>query len=121
MEVSTKQIPSLSHFLWKSETPDMKQGVLETTSSMGDFAGANYDSVSQLSVTLTDKEQELQKTRLILAAVEAKHAEEVKQLKQEYERKIKQWQKNTEDLKHQLGKSDVLNPQQAENIVILEK
>ena len=53
-----------------------------------------------MSVTLIDKEQELQKTRLILAVVEAKHVEEVKQLKQEYERKIKQWQKKTEDVKH---------------------
>ena len=88
---------------------------------MGDFAGANYNFVSQLSVTLTDKEQELQKNILDLAVAEEKHAGEVKQLKQEYERKIKQWQKKTEDVKHQLGKSDVLNPQQAENIVILEK
>ena len=67
---------------------------------MGDFAGANYDFVSQLSVTLTNKEQELQKNILDLAVAEEKHVEEVKQLKQEYENKIKQLQKKTEHLKH---------------------
>ena len=108
-EGSTKQMPALSQVLWKSDTPNIKQGELDTPAAMEDFAGANYDSVSQLSVTLTDTEQELQKSRLDLVAAEAKHVEEVKQLKQEYESKIKRWQKKTEDLKHQLGKLDVLN------------
>ena len=72
-ESSTKQMPPLSHVLWKSDTPDIKQGALDTTTSMGVFVGVNYDSISQLSVILTDKEQELQKTRLDLAAAEEKH------------------------------------------------
>ena len=99
-EGSTKQMPPLSQVLWKSDTPDIKQGALDVAAAMGAFAGANYDSVSQLSVILADKEQELQNTRLDLAAPEEKHAQEVKQLKEEYERKIKQWKKKTEDVKH---------------------
>ena len=54
-----------------------------------------------------------------MAAAEAKHEREVKELKQESENKIKQLQKKTEHLKHQLGNADVLNQQQAKKIVIL--
>ena len=67
-------MPSLSQVIWKSDTLDIKQGALDTTAAMGAFAWANYDSVSQLSVTLTDKEHKLQNTRLYLAAAEAKLA-----------------------------------------------
>ena len=48
---------------------------------MGAFARANYDFVSQLSVTLTDKEQKLQKDKLDLAAAEENHEQEAKKLK----------------------------------------
>ena len=68
----------------------MKRGELYTSAVIGDFARDNYDSVSQLSVTLTDKEQKLQKDKLDLVAIEAKHEQEVKELKQETENKIKQ-------------------------------
>ena len=88
---------------------------------MGDFAGANYDSISQLSVTLTDKEQELQKAKLDLVAAEGKHEQEVKQLKKESDNKINQLKKKTKHLKHKLGNADVLNQQQAKKIVILEQ
>ena len=49
---------------------------------MGSFAGANYDSVSQLNVIFTNKEQELKHTGLDLATAEEKNAHEVKQLKE---------------------------------------
>ena len=49
-------MPTLSQVIWKLDTPDSKQGELYTTAAIGDFAGANYDSISQLSVTLIDKE-----------------------------------------------------------------
>ena len=76
---------------------------------MGDFAEANYHSISQLSLILTDKEQELEKDKMDLAVVEEKHKQEVKEMKQEFENKIKQLQKKTEHLKHQLGNVGVLN------------
>ena len=46
-EGSTKQMPPLGQVLWKIDTPDIKQGALDTTTTMGVFAGANYDYVSQ--------------------------------------------------------------------------
>ena len=50
-------MPTLSQRIWKLDTPDSKQGELDTIADIGAFAGANYDSISKLSVTLTDKEQ----------------------------------------------------------------
>ena len=94
-EGATKHMPALNQVIWKPDTPDIKQGELDTTTAIGAFVGANYDSVSQLSVTLTDKEQELQKGKLDLETTEEKHEQEVKELKQEPENKIKQLQKNT--------------------------
>ena len=58
-EGSTKHMPAPSQIIWKLDTPDSRQGALDTKGVIGAFAGANYDSVSQLSVTLTNKEQEL--------------------------------------------------------------
>ena len=99
-EGATKQIPSLNQVIWKSDTLDIKQGALDIVGAIRAFAGANYDSVSQLSLTLSDKEQELQKSKLDLAAAEARHEQEVKQLQQVHENRTKQWQKKTEHLKH---------------------
>ena len=63
----------------------------------------------------------MEKAKLDLAGSEAKHEQEVKEMKQEFENKIKQLQKKTEHLKHYLVNADVLNQQQEKKIVILEK
>ena len=81
-EGSTKHMPAPSHIIWKLDTPDSKQGALDTVVVIGSFKGANYDSVSQLSVILTDKEQEVEKVKPDLAVAEAKHEQEVKEMKQ---------------------------------------
>ena len=62
-EGSVKQVPALNKFIWKSYSPDVKQGDLDTIAAMGAFARANFDSVSQLNKDLLDKEQELQKSK----------------------------------------------------------
>ena len=77
-EGSTKQMPALSQVIWKLDTPDSKQGELDTTAVIGDFAGANYDYVLELSVNLTDKEQELQKDKMDLEAVRKNMKQEMK-------------------------------------------
>ena len=41
-----KQVLALNQIIWKSDSPDIKQGSLDTTVDMGDFARANYDSIS---------------------------------------------------------------------------
>ena len=54
-ESSDKQVPSYNQVIWKSDTTNVQQGELDTTTSMGVFAGANFDSVSQLSLVLGEK------------------------------------------------------------------
>ena len=72
-ESSSKQVPTHNQVIWKSDTTDVHQGALDTKTTMGVFAGANFDSVSQLCLVLSDKEKELQKSKLYLAAVEHRH------------------------------------------------
>ena len=57
------------------------------TTIMGAFAGANYDSVSQLTKDLLSKDQELQKTKRDLEAAEARHLKEIQLIKKEHEDK----------------------------------
>ena len=45
-EGTNKQVPALNQVIWKSDSPDIKKWALDTTTSMGDFARSNYDSVS---------------------------------------------------------------------------
>ena len=54
---------------------------------MAAFAGANYNSVSQLTKYLLSKEQELQKEKKDPEAAEAGHLKEIELLKQEHEDK----------------------------------
>ena len=41
----------------------MQQGALETATTLGVFAGANFQSVSQLSLALSEKQKELEKAK----------------------------------------------------------
>ena len=72
----------------KTDAPNEKQGAL-------DMAGANYNSVSQLTKYLFSKEEELQKARKDLDANEACHLKDIKFLKEEHQDKHTQWEKNS--------------------------
>ena len=76
-ECSVKKVPSLNQVIQKIDSPDIKQGSLDTTTAIGAFAGANYDSFSQLNKDLLNKEQELQKINQDLLETEAHHEEEI--------------------------------------------
>ena len=89
----------------------MKQGDLDTAASMGEFAGDNYDSMSQLNKGISNKEQELQNIKLDLVASKVCHKQEVHLLKHEHEEKLKQLKKNNDYFKHRLENSDVLSQQ----------
>ena len=45
-----------NHIIWKRTSTYVKQEALETSASMGDFVGANYDSVSSLNKEIEVKE-----------------------------------------------------------------
>ena len=66
-ESSTKSVPFVGQVIWKADTSDMQQKAVETTLSMGAFAGANFQSVSQLSLALGEKQKELEKEKQELA------------------------------------------------------
>ena len=72
-EGTIKWVPALNQVIWKSISPDIKQGALDTTTTMGAFTGANIDSVSQLNKDILEKEQEIQNIKDDLVAVEAHH------------------------------------------------
>ena len=120
-EGTIKQFSALNQVIWKSDSLDIKQGALDIVAAMGDFAGANYDSISQLNKDLLNKEQEQKTIKQDLVTAEACHQEEVRLLKQEHEDKQKQSQKQNDYLKHQLDKSDLLNHQQANQIATLQQ
>ena len=61
----------------------------------GVFAGANYNSVLQLTKDLFTKEEELQKVRKDLDASEACHLKDIKLLKEEHQDKETQWEKKS--------------------------
>ena len=56
---SSNWAPPLNHIIWKSNTIDIQQGAVDTSSSMGGFASAKFNSVSQLSLDLEDKDKEM--------------------------------------------------------------
>ena len=88
-EGTIKKVPTLNQIIWKSDSPDIKQGDLDTTTTMGDFAGANFDSISELNKAFLDKEQELQKSKQDLVVAEAHHKQEIHLLKKEHEDNLK--------------------------------
>ena len=52
-----KHVPAFDQFVWRTDAPNEKQGALDTTAAMQAFAGANYNSMSQLTKDLLSKEQ----------------------------------------------------------------
>ena len=60
-------VPIISEVIWKADASDMQQGAVDTAVSMGVFAGANFQCVSQLSLDLGEKQKELEKVKHELA------------------------------------------------------
>ena len=86
-EGTLKHVHDLNQVVWRTNAPNEKQGALDTTVAMGSFAGANYDSMSQLTKYILSKEHELKTTKRDLEAVEARHLKEIEILKKEHEDK----------------------------------
>ena len=80
-ESSTKNVHVVGQVIWKVDTSDMQQGAVEIAAAMGFFAGANFQSVSQLSLALGEKEKELHKFKHDIAEAEKRHEQEIVQLK----------------------------------------
>ena len=91
-----KHVPALDKIVWKTDVPNDKQGAVQTTDAIGAFAGANYNSVPQLTKYLFNKEEEQQKARKDLDASEACHLKDIKFLKEEHQDKQTQWGKKFE-------------------------
>ena len=64
---SGKHVPALGQVIWKADTSDLPQGVVDAAAAMGVFAGANFQCVSQLSLALGVKQEELEKVKCDLA------------------------------------------------------
>ena len=62
-EGTFKQGVVQNHIIWKRDSSDTKQEALDTTTSMGAFPGANFESLSQLNKELEEKKQELQNSK----------------------------------------------------------
>ena len=69
-EISSKQVFAHNQVIWRLDTTDVQHVGLDKTTSMGFFAGEKFESGSQLSLDIGDKEKELQKSELDLAASE---------------------------------------------------
>ena len=81
-EGTLKHVRGFDQIVWRTDAPNEKQGALDTKTSMGAFAGANYNTVSQQTKYLLSKEKELQKSRKDLEAAEARHLKDIELLKQ---------------------------------------
>ena len=115
-------VPFLDKIVWKTcDAPNEKQGALNTTAAFRAFAGANYNSVSQLIKDLCSKEEELQKARKDLDATEACHLIDIKFLKEENQDKQTQWEDKFESVNHQLEKLEVAKKQQDDHNYTLEE
>ena len=86
-EGTLKHVRGFDQIVWRIDAPNEKQWALDTPAAMGEFAGANYNLVSQLTKGLLSNEQELQKARKDLEAAEAWHLKDIELLKQEHQDK----------------------------------
>ena len=88
-----KHVLALDKIVWKADAPNEKEGAVDTTTAIGDFAGANYNSVSLLTKDLFSKEEKIPKARKDLDASKACHLKDIKFLKDEHQDKQTQWEK----------------------------
>ena len=116
-----KHVLGFDQIVWRTDAPNEKEGELDTVVVMGAFAGANYNSLSQLTKDILSKEHEIQKERKDLEATKARYLKYIELLKQEHQDKQRQSQKKIDILKHQLEKSYLMNKQQANHNATLEQ
>ena len=87
---------------------------------MGSFTRENYDSVSLLNKEVEEKEKELQKSKQEQAQENAQHQQELQDLRNEYEEKLRQIQDQNNLLKKQLEEEKGVNDEKTNNIATLE-
>ena len=75
-----KHVPAFDQIVWRTDALNEKERALDTTVAMAAFAGANYNSMSQLTKDLLSKEKELQKARKDLEIAEARHLKDIELL-----------------------------------------
>ena len=85
---SGKHVSSLGQVIWKVDTSNLPQGAVDTATSMGVFAGANFNTVSQLSLAFGEKEKELDKLKHDLPEAENRYQQEIGKLKQEHKDRV---------------------------------
>ena len=73
----------------------MQQGAVDTAVAMGGFVGANFQCVSQLSLSLGEKQKELEKAKQELGETQQRHEQQIGQLKQEHEDKNRGMEKES--------------------------
>ena len=83
----------------KRDSNDVKQEALETAATMGAFTGGNYDSISLLNKEVEEKEQELQKSKQEQAQANIQHQQELQDLRDEYEEKLRKIQEQNDLIK----------------------
>ena len=78
---SGKHVSTLGQAIWKENTSNLPQEAVDTTAAMGVFVGANFSTVSQLSLAFGEKEKELDKLKLDLAEEKNMYQREIGKLK----------------------------------------
>ena len=94
---------------------------MDVADAMGVFAGANFNTVSQLSLAFGEKEKELDKLKHDLAEAEKRHEQEIDKLKREHEDKVEQWKMKAEELKHHLENAELVNQQGEKKIALVNQ
>ena len=54
---SGKYASALGQVIWKADTSNLPQEVVDAATTMGVFAGANFSTVSQLSLAFCEREK----------------------------------------------------------------
>ena len=88
---------------------------------MGAFVRENYDSVSLINKDVEEKEQELQRSKHEQAHANIHHQQELQDLRNEYEEKLRQLQDQNNLLKQQLEEEKGVNDEHIQKITTLEE
>ena len=70
---SGKHVPTLGQVIWKADTSNIPQEAVDAAAAMGVFTGANFSTISQLSLAFGEKEKELEKLKQDLAEEENRY------------------------------------------------
>ena len=78
---SGKDVSTLGQVIWMEYTSNLPQEAVDAVVAMGAFVGANFNTVSQLSLAFGEKEKELDKLKQDLAEAENMYQQEIGKLK----------------------------------------